>query len=271
MGWLSLFLAFCFPTETEARVLGPTTDARRIRSFELNNNTSVDFFIIGSDAYSDMHSRTSSANFDLLSSQASSASLLIPRFLGIPAFLLMLAFLLSPAILGVMRILRQAGSGPHGSLCRFSVRRLYPLLWAMSLPIGVVYSGAVAVLRRRVLRERVLRRRVQRGVLHKFACVCIGAVYHGVVAVLRRRVQRKLVLRQRVQPGVVHKFTCVPFDSVIAFCRKIFHGFVGMPVIFLQRVTPLVISFACVFFRNLCLQMGQPLRYESSFAGSGIQ
>ena len=111
MGWLSLFLAFCFPTETEARVLGPTTDARRIRSFELNNNTSVDFFIIGSDAYSDMHSRTSSANFDLLSSQASSASLLMPRFLGIPAFLLMLAFPLFPAILGVMRILRQGGRG----------------------------------------------------------------------------------------------------------------------------------------------------------------
>ena len=170
MGVLALLLAFCFPTETETLSLGPTTDARRIPSHELNN-TSVDFFIIGSDAYSDMHSRTSSANFDLLSSQASSASLLIPRFEGIPAFLLMLAFLLSPAILGVMRILRQAGSGPGGSLCRFSVRRLYPLLWAMSLPIGVVYSGAVAVLRRRVLRERVLRRRVQRGVLHKFACV----------------------------------------------------------------------------------------------------
>ena len=46
MGVLALFLAFCFPTKTEALVLGPTTDARQIRSFELSNNTNVDFFII---------------------------------------------------------------------------------------------------------------------------------------------------------------------------------------------------------------------------------
>ena len=139
MGWLSLFLAFCFPTETEARVLGPTTDARRIRSFELNNNTSVDFFIIGSDAYSDMHSRTSSANFDLLSSQASSASPLIPRFLGIPAFLLMLAFLLSPAILGVMRILRQAGMTHITGQVRKERPKVVRLLITETLPEGLMY------------------------------------------------------------------------------------------------------------------------------------
>ena len=111
MGVLALLLAFCFPTETETLSLGPTTDARRIPSHELNN-TDVDFFILGSDAYSDKHSQASLVYFDTLSSETSSAYLFMPRSLGTPAYLLMLVVSFLPALFGDLHILRQAGSGP---------------------------------------------------------------------------------------------------------------------------------------------------------------